>query len=301
MRMIFHPGAPKCATTYLQEKVFSNLPNVSCLGRPNHASKQYQEFRTALVHAENIGDIKSSYAALVDSGARSADINPTVIISDETLFTTPSHMAVAERLRLCNDKSEIILTVRDQRTALLSLYQAYGRKLRGAPEPYTGRHVTFESWMELVMRKGEPRFDFWKAYRGYSGVFGRDRVHIIPFELIRDDREKMKTIISSILGVERSDIRPEKNGKKINSAPSARLIRYHKIRSHLFYGSNMTKYVPGGTLIRRMLNVYLERGKAIPPEFGNDHLAWIRLTFGQGNKSLAEATDNEYIRNYLIN
>lgn len=149
------------------------------------------------------------------------------------------------------------------------------------------------------MRKGEPRFDFWKAYRGYSGVFGRDRVHIIPFELIRDDREKMKTIISFILGVGRSDIRLEKYGRKINPAPSARLILYHKIRSRLFYGSNMTKYIPGGARIRRMLNNYLERGQAIPPELGDDHLAWIRLTFGQGNKSLAEATDNEYIRNNL--
>ncbi len=297
--IVFHPGAPKCATTYLQERVFANAPDVACLGRPNHSTPGYQDFKAALLHGEDMQDVERAYDALIGTASDDNALSGKIVISDETIFNVRSHMYVAERLRRCNEDVDILITTRDQRSALTSLYQRHAYKLKDAPRPYSGRHVSFKNWMELVMRKGEPRFDFWKAYQGYAGVFGRDRVHVVPQELLTSDPEEMRRIVSAILGVQISSI-DDDTESEINKSHSQRMRHYHRLRSGILYGNSMTRFVPGGSVLRRLKDSYLEQGASSPPKLSDAHIDWIRSSFGPGNRRLAEETNSDFIRNYPI-
>ncbi|MCI5059444.1 MAG: hypothetical protein MRY79_00060 [Alphaproteobacteria bacterium] len=90
-----HIGVGKTGTTTLQNNVFAQLPDVACLGRPNHLDQTYKDFMYGVRLAEDF-EVKEYTQPFVQRVLESSA--QKVIISDEALaFDVSSH--VARRLK----------------------------------------------------------------------------------------------------------------------------------------------------------------------------------------------------------
>lgn len=297
-RILLHPGAPKCATTFIQEQVFSSLKNISCLGRPFHETLEFENFLSALIYGETEQEIKSAYGELLKLNDTRNDKAIVTVLSDENMFSANSHRMIARRIMSCCDNVDVVLTVRDQRTAVQSMYQGHAYQLKEVPEPYNGRHTSFFNWMMCITKHGLPAFDYWKAYKGYVDVLGPDRVHVIPMELLLDDREAYIRKLVGIMGVD-APTDMILSDSKSNVSQSSRLFLYNKIRSRFFSGRNLTAYLPFGKKVRQIFNTYLSSGVTKKPELTFENLKWIADYYGEGNALLAQATGDPYIEKYL--
>ena len=121
--VFFHIGVPKSGTTFLQEVFFQNMENVDSLGRPFHVNETYLNFARAMNNAEDyqIKTLITPFVELVNNSD-----NDTVIISDETICNQITSIT-ANRIAEAFPQSSIIITLRNQLTAIPSFYNNHDR------------------------------------------------------------------------------------------------------------------------------------------------------------------------------
>lgn len=122
-KTIIHVGLHKTATTFLQEKVWSNLKSYTCLTRPytqhNYAFNQLQYADDSLYKKKAV---ENEISTIGESN---------ILLSDESFSGKPiffsyiNRTLIAKRLQEIFPKAEIILFIRDQKDIIKSHYSSY--------------------------------------------------------------------------------------------------------------------------------------------------------------------------------
>jgi hypothetical protein len=232
-RPFIHVGYPKCASTYLQRTVFPALGNLTDLTQAPQEEKWQllgdeadpAAFRRSVerytAHREPAADHRLiSYEGLVRV--------PFPAFSelfwqarqsqgwDVTPYTRQSP-PIVERLAEAYPDARIMIIVREQFSWAISQYKMYWRRghTTQSIDELLGRYV--EGYDEQVER--------------FMQAFGKDRVLVLPYELLREDAEQFVRSITQFID---PAFEPRITNSRVNAAPSLlRQVHYRRAKSRL--------------------------------------------------------------------
>jgi hypothetical protein len=134
--------------------------------------------------------------------AGAADRGRVAVLSDERLSGSPhaggfDSAEVAERLARVFPAARVLIVIREQRSAVFSVYQQYVRDGGAASllkylEPRRTAEVPQFRWQH---------FEYHRLVEHYQALFGRARVLVLPFELLRGDAAAFLARIADFTGL----------------------------------------------------------------------------------------------------
>jgi Sulfotransferase domain len=291
-RVIIHVGAPKSGTTSLQNNVFSQIPTVRCLGKPNHLNKMYKAFFDSITLAENY-DL-DQYVVPFVSKVKSSP-KPVVMISDEMFAEWNVFSLVASRLARYFPDAQILITIRSQFSAIPSYYVSHGRMLKDTPVSQRIRYVTFREYFDFYSKKhNHGHFRHLKYYelaRTYAEAFGRENITILTFEeMVRSPAtffEKVGALLDASPGLLRC---LHDNSAIQNKGDSGRFHSYLRLRSKIPIRSAASLLrLPES--ISDAITLLLKTGKREQVKLSKAELERIVAIYGPGNAALEREFD----------
>lgn len=212
--VVVHMGYVRSGTTLHQRKLFSGNKDIHYIGKPFDDESVLTAFRNLACSDTSTFDETESRKILQQRAALPPQSEAScVMLSDEILlsqFSTDMDVLL-QRLQSTFGNIRVLLTIREQ-------------------------FQTFRSWCEHVLEKREYgcletimeyqyKFRFTKgsmiSYLDYHSVLmflcdklGRDRVLMLPYELLLSDRQLYGALLADFLGVPRDSIE-----KRLSSAP----------------------------------------------------------------------------------
>ncbi|MBI9074128.1 MAG: hypothetical protein JEZ02_01870 [Desulfatibacillum sp.] len=196
-----HIGLPKCASTSLQQNLFSKHPDIEYWGIP------WKEDRItslmACLHQHDSLDFER-----VDKHVELSPDKPNVISYERfSSDFNPDRKETAKRLKEVFGDSEVLLVIRNQVDQMESLYKQY---LRGVPKARAW--CTFNEYLEacycryfwedpLMRSRYQENFSHVTTMNRlsmlrsndlvnlYSSYFGKEHVHILVFEELKVNRQ----------------------------------------------------------------------------------------------------------------
>lgn len=298
MTFVIHVGIPKSGTTFLQTQVFDRVGGLRCIGRPHNQSDDYRRFRHAVMLEEDEGKAREAIASFFEK-ARESHTNEPLILSEEAICFAPLWHVAARRLAEGAPDAKILFTLRNQFTAATSFYANHGRFLRNVPDPYRGRHVSFDAWLrfaeknvELPYLKNYLRVLYFDRLAGvFATYFGDDRLCFLFYEDMIQRRDTFAKDLSAILG---TDCRPAfeaAQGTRANPRSSSAAARHNALRSHLPFLARALRAVPGGGALNRGLKSLLEKGAPAKVEMTDAQRASLASLYRDSNRRLAARFD----------
>jgi len=242
-RVLLHVGVPKTGTTTLQFHVLPRLHGVTYLGKPYDRPDATIEANDAIdrlvrsVWTTTVAEYDHRAAAeLLRRGldGRAGVLEGgTVVLSEEALTQASGgdRLEKARRLRRLLGRCRVLVTIREQRAALVSGHRwLLARRLVD---------VGFDRWIADCRAYshvlGRPDDFPLRQYRydevidGYRRLFGRERVTVLPIELARTDPAAFAAPLARAL-----DLDPGPVERAIADAPAANVspgrlgIRYQR-------------------------------------------------------------------------
>jgi hypothetical protein len=215
-QIVLHVGLHKTATTFLQDRVFPELPGVAFvhpLHYPQPSDGPIEQFMLE-VFFRNAAciDLDRHRAAIHEWLARVEQ--PTVLISSEAIVGWPieNHSNLANNSELLHSmfpNARVILVVRRQDKWVES---AYAQLLKAGFSTSIDRYVNWNSRTRRfdpynVGLYHGPNLDArdldWAAFdRHYRARFGEQAVLTLPFELFVDDAPSFLYELYAFLGIE---------------------------------------------------------------------------------------------------
>ncbi len=240
-----HIGYPKSGSTWLQHHVFPVHPKLHHLGRSNGNEIIDDDvrvqlwsnacFATAFMYDAAQG--RKVFSAHFDEAIRSGKQACGISQETFTAMIIGGTDMVRRAERLCHamgSDTRIIIVVRNPLTWIRSLYTG---QLREA-----GMVLTFEEFLSYfyydqdISPFGSLFYD--RVYELYADLFGRDNVHVLPFEWIKEDCRHFADAVCEAMGVgpvEDLDIQP------LNESPSpiqlSALLDFNR-RTRFFMGGH---------------------------------------------------------------
>lgn len=225
-----HIGYPKCASTYLQDEIFPQLGNYSHIVRAPNEEKYYpfnRSFRPELFrqtverHLKNPGpDHDHLLISFEDWCEMLFQEFADVLCKYRNLRDSKyefSNTVVLNNLKAAYPDAHIIIIIREQVSWINSRYKML---YRGAQ--------TFKPVEAFLDR---PLNGYDHLIESAQGLFGKDRVTVIPFELLRLDK---KLFIEKICGLINPRRKIEISDKSVNIAPALkRIVFYHRIKTRI--------------------------------------------------------------------
>lgn len=218
-RMLLHLGMPKTATTMLQQCLFAEHPQVDYLGnykgRPEINCHQTARF---IKKTKNPNAVVSTNLinAVHDELQLKRRSNKTLVISKEglTAGSLEKRRWQAIRFREAFGECHILITTREPLSFIEALYfqQLKGfhrnrmnyrvlRKRYGLPPCY----FDINSWLDTLAAMpccgGLAHLEFADTAEIYSDVFGRENVHVVPYELLKRDADKFVCEVARAAGI----------------------------------------------------------------------------------------------------
>lgn len=191
---LIHIGYHKTATTWLQERVFSN----SELGfvQPWERQRIVDDFIACEEWSFEPGRVRARYAGFNDS-------RRTPVVSYERLSGYPGSggydsAMIAGRLAKALPEARVLIVIREQKSLIRSWYAQFVRdggtldleRMLEQPQPWLVRAPAF--------RYGFFCFDRLIAH--YQHLFGAEQVLALPFEMLRSDRARFIRAICEFAG-----------------------------------------------------------------------------------------------------
>lgn len=181
--VLIHPGFHKTGTTYLQEVVFANGPSFV---QPWSRQLVYDHI---IEPHEFAFDVKHAKAAF-EAECKRASGEALAVLSEEGLCGNPFNGAReagihARKLKALFDEAYIVLTVRSQPGMLRAVYiqylKAFGRR---SPETFyhPPRYPEFSAFDPDI-------YHYDRLADCYATLFGKERVLVLPQELLQRDEE----------------------------------------------------------------------------------------------------------------
>jgi hypothetical protein len=183
-----HIGYHRTGSTFLQERVFPLLP-VNRLIKPELDGL--------------FGSARFDPSELRADLRRQAELDPDrpTVISSELLSGTPEggpaerRLQTADRLHAAFGSAKILVVIRRQVDYVLSIY-AYRVLLRGLDSRSLDRYLADHAPSLL------PALQYDTLVQRYIDLFGRDRVLVLPFELLAAESAGFIDAIARFIGVD---------------------------------------------------------------------------------------------------
>jgi hypothetical protein len=262
--LLLHIGLQKTASTWLQNKVFGSAD----VGFATVGGEAV--VKRTLISPDDIefdaATCRSAFMERIEAvGAeRLVPVLSAERLSGDMLFGAYDSVRLADRLAETFPGAKVLIVIREQRSMLFSTYQQYV-KVGGLLDvgDYLTRASKSHPW-PCDLRRYE--YDRLVAY--YQGLFGRDHVLTLPYELFRSDPEGFVHRIAAFAGAspDPSTVAALKFGKVVNrSWPPAGIAV--KRRLNWLVRERMNPWAPidgRGAAGRRLTKAARELGRNAP-------------------------------------
>lgn len=237
MHVVFHIGFHKTASSWLQQVYFPAQSEVTLIcDAQNPKDDPFLSYLVTTPDAKfNSKECENLLWERIAAYGETGD-KCVYLVSAERLSGYPisggfDNFRIAERIHSVMPRAKIIVVVREQTAIIRSIYKQMVR------EGYPGRleEMLFsDSWKAPGFELSYLEYDL--LISKYFSLFGEQKVLTLPYELIRENKEKLTDKLCGFLGTSASI--PSKKEKLINRslpAGSLSLIRWlnHFRRSEL--------------------------------------------------------------------
>jgi hypothetical protein len=198
-RPLVHIGFPKAASTWLQDHLFSN-PGLG-LRSPFTENR----VKNALIKPDGLDFDPAEARAQFDPELEEVSAQGLVpVLSAERLCG--NHLSggfdtreLAERLAATIPEARILIVLREQRAALISMYKQYVGRGGSASFRYFLKPRLNRMRLPLMDRRF---LAYDRIIRCYSELFGSENVCVVPFELLPADPHELARRIVGFSGAE---------------------------------------------------------------------------------------------------
>ena len=214
-RVLVHVGVPKSATTTLQFNLFAGLDHVTYLGKmydrpgvPWESNQAIADLVDAM-WTQTEGEFDRERAsALLTRGFVDRPLRERVVLSEEGLTWAGAvdRLEIARRIRRAFGRCAILITIREQRSALWSFHRwMHARRLVDEPfDRWIARGLAASREPDSMTRAPEDfvlrQYRFGDLIGMYQNVFGADRVAVIAMEQLRTDPDAVSRTLADLLG-----------------------------------------------------------------------------------------------------
>ena len=203
---LIHIGYHKTGTTWLQRRIFADKAFGFWRVWPKRVIDEafvtldpfdYEPERAASGIAPFLSDADAHGAVAVISHER---------LSGFDLLGSYDAPVIADRLHAAFPQGRILIVIREQRAMMLSMYKQHIKK--------SGTERPEQLWRQRSpreLRRPGPRLEVYEYHRligRYQKLFGKDRVLVLPYELLQRDPRAFVREICSHVGVPAPDVVP---------------------------------------------------------------------------------------------
>lgn len=210
---VIHVGFPKTGTTWLQQNLLARNSGFACVGKPYLVSNDFRGLLNKFVSEDDFRFSAEHYRKVFEESlsenGKTYTEDQVKIISFELfsggLYTGQGAKELLNRLFDTFGKTKILITIREQRAIIESHYRHYVRAGGGL-------HIR-----EFLYKRNSPAvdtfgnqllFDKFKYNRYINHcyeLFGKDRVKVVPYELLRLRPNEFIAEILSFCDITNSD------------------------------------------------------------------------------------------------
>ena len=211
--VVVHVGVGKTGTTALQNNLLASHPALLSIGRP-YVSLEWRQALESVQYDDDYDYRSARFLSLCDQ-ARAHANERTIVLSDESIVHPAHQSLVARRLREALPTADILITIRAQHDLIISNWAQHACILKRVPGPHVNSYVPFDDWFRFQQKhmKGRglgagffKRCDYYRLYKIYEQAFGSERVHLLPFELLRSDPHQYYSRIATLMRIETADV-----------------------------------------------------------------------------------------------
>jgi len=194
--LLVHIGYHKTGTTWLQERLFTGSD--TGFTRPWDSSV----IRTAFVLPDHFEfDPVEATEIFAPGRSEATALGLVPVISDERLSGSPhaggyDSTTIADRLAAAFTEARVLIVIREQRGAIYAMYQQFVRDGGSTP---LAKYLAPRAPAEIPQFRFA-HYEYHHLIAHYFTLFGRDRVLVLPFELLRTDPRGFVQKICSFAG-----------------------------------------------------------------------------------------------------
>lgn len=299
--LLIHIGLPKCASSWLQKKLFVEESNFL-----SHTQGSESDSRTSMRLVRELLPENSPYFDKQEclnyfinhllSPAFEKGMIP--VFSRERLSGLQvmgcfDRVMIAERLHSLFPKGKILIIIREQNDLIRSTYAQY---IKGGGTSTLKRFLT-QRWLAPYLPKHNlEQYNFQKLVSLYIELFGKERVLFLPYELFKENPEEFVLRITRFSGSEKtadSTLWEE----KINPTPSeSNLVLRRRLNRFVFgrrgwVNQNALLYSQKVRMIWPLLELPKPFDKRIARKMKNEIDDYVKGSFEESNRELQKRTD----------
>ena len=292
MTVCIHIGAGKTATTTLQNHLFLAHPQIEYLGRP-YRDPRMRDLFNHLASADSIEYDAATCRALFAEVIAPRLAGPKlVLVSDEGLSFNAFHTdrrLIAERLFDLFGPSKIVMTVRNQFSAIESYYVNHARSQKQCPACLGTVTASFHRWLAHSITHASTGYlaslKYFELARTYAEIFGRANVRIILFEDFVNAPARFFDELCGFIGVDAAIAPALVAGRDAKPRIRQRAMTYERLRALLPGEIAFSRFLPA--VVVRRFRLFLEGGPAAKVDMSRKELAFIARYYAESNRRLA--------------
>jgi hypothetical protein len=282
MKQIIHIGGNKTASSLLQRQLFKKDTRIQYLGEESSSNSQDIELLSTLINCDD-----SFYSEELTRSwflAQSCDQDPEIFLfSSEDIMTSLSPSVCAQRLNRLLPDAEIVMVIRNQLTAWPSWYANHGTFLKNVPRRYWKSYVSFKDWLEYCFSfpKQSPveAMNYYRFYKIFTSIFGKNRVHIILYEDLIENPETFYQTWAQLLNFETEEVTYMLSKKSERPRISNRYLKLHRL----------TGLFPSLTSsLAKVISPWIHQGKKASVPISKNHNTLISNYYSQSNAALSK-------------
>lgn len=264
MPSVIHIGANKTGSTTLQRCLFTKHNDLSYLGEDCVGFETYKNMLNSLVSDDDVHycskAVQELFSRFADAGEKKV-----FIYSNEDIMTSRLPTQCAKRLYELLPDAEILVVLRNQLTAIPSIYVNHGAYLKMVPRSFWRQYVSFDDWMayctEFIRYSYLDSFFYHRILNLYASLFGKDKIHILFYEEFTKTPHILIEKLCNILKIDSPEAIKLLEGKRERQRNTMRMFRYHKFRSSFLWGVPLMQYVPFGEYFSKLWWAFLKNGE----------------------------------------
>ncbi len=290
MRYLLHVGMAQSGSTFLQDVVFPNCPDLNFINRAEAGNKE--NFYNPLCAYEDSFWSESDAASWLK---RVSDPDKLNVISFERFSCTQvlSRYEVARRLsRLCPG-AKCLIVVRNQFDAIKSAYAQHANIPNLFLPPFSD-HFAFN--IQEPQASEFRRYYYDEFVSVYEQLFGPDAVFVLPYELLKNDGQAFVNCVCKFSGVG-APTGLEKI--KVNQRVTAGYIASRRLAQRFVSPDTLGRYwlaIPYA--LRQKLKSLFDRGRRFEVRLSNKQRDMVARAFGQSNEKLSRRRGLRLVEQY---